>query len=162
MIASKGIKKVAAMCIVHANGQYLLMKRFYPPNRGKYVSVGGKVEPFERPIDAAKRELKEEAGVEIENLDYCGLITETSPTDYNWIAYIFKVNVPYFEPPECTEGQWVWLSKVALSALPTPITSPLVYDYIERGIIFTLDVLYDENMQVIDIQQYLFSSLKND
>ena len=53
----KGAKQVAAMCIIESEGRYLLMKRNYPPNKGYYVSVSGRVEPYERPIEAAKREI---------------------------------------------------------------------------------------------------------
>lgn len=152
-----GIKKVASMCIIRSSDKYLLMQRLKSPNKGQYVSVGGKVEPFERPIEAAIRELKEEARIQVHDLDYCGLITETSPTNYNWIAYIYKAEVRHFEPPKCDEGRFVWLTKDELLQLPTPITSPLVYDYIEREIIFTLDVLYDKEHQLIDLKQYLSS-----
>ncbi|MEM1618690.1 MAG: NUDIX hydrolase [Desulfurococcaceae archaeon] len=44
----------------------LLVKRKYPPGVGKWSIPGGVVEPGERIAEAARRELKEETGLEAE------------------------------------------------------------------------------------------------
>jgi len=45
-----GLKKVAAMCILRSGDQYMLLERYNEPNKGMYVPVGGKVEPYESPL----------------------------------------------------------------------------------------------------------------
>jgi len=60
------IAAVAAVLI--KEGRILLVKRGYPPGLGKWSIPGGVVEAGEKLVDAAKRELKEETGLEAEPL----------------------------------------------------------------------------------------------
>lgn len=46
--------------------QVLLIRRGRPPLRGEWSLPGGRIEPGERAVDAALRELREETGVEAE------------------------------------------------------------------------------------------------
>ena len=48
----EGIKRVAVFCIIRSGDQYLLLKRAKTPNQGKFVPVGGKIDPYESPIQA--------------------------------------------------------------------------------------------------------------
>lgn len=68
--SSKDLKKNALAIIFNKNMDVLLLKRSsyekqWQPN--KWALVGGGVEKNEEPIDAVKREIKEEIGLEIEN-----------------------------------------------------------------------------------------------
>ena len=74
-----GLKKVAAMCVLKHQDQFLLLKRAKEPNRGMYVPVGGKLDPFESAYEAVLRETLEETGIQLESAKYCGTLTETSP-----------------------------------------------------------------------------------
>jgi 8-oxo-dGTP diphosphatase len=56
----------SAVFVVDEHGRLLLGRRDKEPHRGKWVLPGGKVEPFESIEDAARRELLEETGLEIE------------------------------------------------------------------------------------------------
>ena len=53
---SKGMKKIAAMCILQFENKFLLLKRSKLPFVGHYVPVGGKLEANESPDEAVKRE----------------------------------------------------------------------------------------------------------
>lgn len=58
---------IAAVAIVLIkDGKILLVKRGYPPGLGKWSVPGGVIEAGERLVEAAKRELKEETGLEAE------------------------------------------------------------------------------------------------
>lgn len=58
---------VAAVGVVCLRGaDVLLVRRGNPPRQGEWSLPGGRIEPGERAIDAALRELQEEAGVEAE------------------------------------------------------------------------------------------------
>ena len=90
-----GLKKVASMVILKNRDRYLLLKRAKEPNKGKYLPVGGKLDPYETPLNCAIRETFEETGIRIENPKFCGTLIESSPTDYNWICYIYLAEIEF-------------------------------------------------------------------
>lgn len=58
----------AVATVLIKEGKILLVKRGYPPGLGKWSIPGGVVEAGEKLVDAARRELKEETGLEAEPL----------------------------------------------------------------------------------------------
>ncbi len=61
-----------ALCI-DASGRVLLGRRAGDPWAGYWDLPGGFVEEYEHPIDAVRRELREETGLEIEPLELLGV-----------------------------------------------------------------------------------------
>jgi len=58
---------VPAVGVVCLRGDdVLLIRRGQPPRQGEWSLPGGRIEPGERAVDAALRELREETGVEAE------------------------------------------------------------------------------------------------
>src|SRR5947209_1263459 len=55
----------SAVIVVDDRGSVLLGVRAKDPNRGKWVLPGGKVRPFEKLDEAARREIREETGLEV-------------------------------------------------------------------------------------------------
>ena len=53
-------------------GRLLLGRRAHEPFRGRWDTPGGYLEEDEHPLDALRRELLEETGLEIEPLDFLG------------------------------------------------------------------------------------------
>jgi ADP-ribose pyrophosphatase YjhB (NUDIX family) len=55
------------------DGRILLSRRKFEPEAGKWDLPGGFLDEGEEPLDGLRRELREEAGVEIEPLDFAGV-----------------------------------------------------------------------------------------
>jgi 8-oxo-dGTP diphosphatase len=78
------------------DGRVLLARRAFEPARGKWDLPGGFLEEGEEPLAALRRELREEAGIEIEPLELAGVWpdrygdAEDAPSTLNlyWTARI--------------------------------------------------------------------------
>lgn len=70
-------KPTVGIFILRMDNQVLLAKRGIEPDKGWWDSVGGFIEEGESPQEAAIRETKEEANLEIELLDLLGVTKGT-------------------------------------------------------------------------------------
>jgi 8-oxo-dGTP diphosphatase len=150
-----GLKRAAVFCIIKSGSRYLLLKRGKQPNQGKFVPVGGKIDPYEAPHDAVVREVMEETGLHISYPEFYGVLTETSPTDYNWISFIYKVEVAFIAAPLCDEGELFWIEEDELTTIETPPTDWYIYQYIAAGQKFVFNAEYNENMQLVRMRDDL-------
>jgi ADP-ribose pyrophosphatase YjhB (NUDIX family) len=67
-----------ALC-ADERGRVLLARRANEPFRGYWDLPGGFLEEGEHPLDALRRELCEETGLEVEPLDFVGIWTDRYP-----------------------------------------------------------------------------------
>lgn len=148
-----GIKRTATLCILRHQNNFLLLKRLKEPNKDNYTPVGGKLEPFENPLQAAIRETFEETGIKVDTMKYCGILTETSPTKYNWVNYVYIADIEYIEPPICNEGTLNWISFDDLLEVPTPKTDWYIYKYILDNKPFAFNADYNEELNLILMQE---------
>ena len=63
----------ACALVVDEEGRLLLVRRAGEPDRGKWDLPGGFLEEGEHPLDALRRELREETGLEVEPLEFAGV-----------------------------------------------------------------------------------------
>src|SRR5947199_10130597 len=73
--------------LVHRN------RRPEDPHQGKYNGLGGKLEPGEDVVACIRREVREESGLECEDLALCGTISWPGfgKQGEDWFAFIFRV-----------------------------------------------------------------------
>ena len=123
-----GLKRVAVMCLLRCEHEYLLLRRRKPPFIDCYVPVGGKVEPFEAPSDAVVREVKEETTITIRSPTLLGVLTETSSTDFNWVSFIYGTTINKTVPMPCDEGMLEWVHTARLETIPMPETDAYIFN----------------------------------
>jgi len=152
-----GLKKVAVMVWLRCGDELLLLRRSKEPNRGRYVPVGGRVDPFESPRAAATREVREETGYEVPNPRLCGVLVESSPTKYNWVVFVYSAEVEHRPPIPGTEGELHWVPFDRVPLLPTPETDGHIYKLITDGRPFVLNAAYDSALQLLALEDELGS-----
>lgn len=112
--------KVGVGVIVFKNGKILLGKRKGELAPGKYAATGGHLEYLESPRECARRETREEAGIEIENVRFLSVINIIlDGIHYVHIGFAadWKSGEPQLLEPDKCEG-WEWYT---LDALPSPL-----------------------------------------
>ena len=88
------------------DGKYILLIKKNKPEwqLGKLNAIGGKIEIGESPIHAMRREIKEEAGLEIEDWTHKITLKNT-----DWIVYFFSTKINTSDLLQCSkeidEGQ---------------------------------------------------------
>jgi 8-oxo-dGTP diphosphatase/2-hydroxy-dATP diphosphatase len=108
-MGNKNIKKLLTLCIIHRHPKILLGMKKRGFGAGRWNGFGGKVSEEETVEDAAKREIKEEAGIEVKNLDRAGIIDfEFKDNSEIWQVHIFKSDDFSGEPAESEEMRPQW------------------------------------------------------
>ena len=103
------MKKLLTLCIVHQHPNVLLGMKKRGFGAGRWNGFGGKVTPTETIEDAAKRELREEAGIEANHLDKIGIIEfEFMGNPEILEVHVFKTNEFWGEPAESEEMKPQW------------------------------------------------------
>ena len=88
---------------------------------GKYNGLGGKLDPYEDVVAGLKREIREEAGIECEEIKLRGTISWPGFGKHgeDWFGFIFRIDrfsgVPFTENPE---GALAWMPVDRILDLP--------------------------------------------
>lgn len=88
---------------------------------GKYNGLGGKMLPGEDVVGCMKREIREEAGLEVESLRLRGTVNWTGfgPKGEDWLGFIFVIDRFSGTPPERNEeGDLRWVETERIMELP--------------------------------------------
>lgn len=118
-------KPTASALITNNKGQVLLVKRGIKPKFGYWDLPGGFLEEGEDPIQGLKREIKEELGVEINDIKYLGIYMDWYECGYNMstlnIIYLTKIKFGKIRPMSDVGGiQWFDNSKIPWTKLAFP------------------------------------------
>lgn len=114
--------KNTTLCYLEKDGAYLMMHRIKKKNdenHDKWIGVGGKFEDGETPFDCAKREIKEETGLDNVKLKYRGIVTFVS--DQYGTEYMHLFTSEHFTgniKTACDEGVLEWVKKEIIPTLP--------------------------------------------
>lgn len=115
-------------------GDVLLLKGA-PDKRlwaGRYNGIGGHVERDEGPLAAARREVREEAGLEVEALRLGGIVHVCLSEGPGVLLFLFTGEAPAREVRPSAEGTLEWVDPARLGELPVvedlPVLLPRLLD----------------------------------
>ena len=127
---------------------------------GYYDIPGGKIEEGESPKQTAIREMKEETGIEIQNLKYKGIMTIEYP-DRLFIFDTFITKEYEGEPQEFEENTSEWIDIDELLKKEKILSNIILLDkFLIKGLIddnrnFNLHIKVDEQENILGIDYNL-------
>lgn len=124
--------KVGVAIILQRADCILLGKRKSEHGQGTFSVPGGHVEMGEEPYDAAVRELLEETGIVVPELEFIGFTNDVFSQDKHYVTLYFTAycdQEPINKEPEKCES-WEWYS---LSDLPDNLFLPLQNYFSGKG-----------------------------
>jgi 8-oxo-dGTP diphosphatase len=124
------------LCFVFCGDDLLLIFRHRPPDAGMWNVPGGKIDRGEDPLEAARRELKEETGL-APALAFRGVATViVRSTGEHWCIFLFSAAVDDRAVMPSEEGPLRWASPEAIASLPVLPDIPLLLPHLRgRGVI---------------------------
>lgn len=137
-----------SLCYIEKDGAYLMIhrvKKKNDANHDKWIGVGGKFEVGETPFDCARREIREECGIEATDLRYRGIVTFVSNeygTEYMHLftATEFIGDISY----DCDEGTLEWVKKEEIKNLPIWEGDKIFFDLLDsENRFFSLKLCYE-------------------
>jgi 8-oxo-dGTP diphosphatase len=143
------------LCFVMAGDEVLLLrgapeKKIWP---GKYNGLGGHVERGESIEAAARREIREEAGLEVEELRLRGVTTIDTGESAGIGLFVFTARAATRHVVPSAEGTLEWVPLAAVPALEAVSDIPLLLAYHARQAPdappFSARYWYDEGGQLM-------------
>lgn len=144
--------QLATLCYLKKEGKTLLLLRNKKKNdvhRDKWNGLGGKFLPGETPEECAVREVREEAGIEIENPRLRGVLTFpqfTPGTD--WVVFVFTVPDVKGEPSDCREGELRWIPDGDIMDLNVWEGDRIFLRWLEEGRFFSGKFVYKDKILI--------------
>ena len=117
---------MAAVIRRDGDGRILLARRGPSgPHAGLWEFPGGKVEEWEEPRTALRRELKEELDLEVEVGDLIESVHHVTPDEpILLLAYACRITRGVPKPLECLDLRWVDVGELSLFDMP-PADGPI-------------------------------------
>ena len=120
-----GWPRVGGGAVILRDGRILLQQRINAPEAGYWGIPGGKVDPFEPVADAVRREIEEETGLRLRDLDLlCVSDLIDREAGYHWVAPAYLARGFEGEPVIREPAKHSGLDWFDLDAQPEPLPAP--------------------------------------
>ena len=152
----KPIRKAVRCYLIKDNEVVVIKYKKGNKKEGYYDIPGGKIEEGETPKQTAIREMKEETGIEIQNLKYKGIMTIEYP-DRMFIFDTFISKEYEGEPQEFEENTSEWIDIDELLKKEKILSNIILLDkFLIKGLIddnrnFNLHIKVDEQENILGI-----------
>ena len=113
--------KITTLGYLIRDNSYLMLhrtKKKNDPNEGKWIGIGGHVEPGETPDECMIREAKEETGLSLHSLRLRGIVTFISDQWEDEVMFVYTSDDFSGELIECNEGDLEFVPKEKILDLP--------------------------------------------
>ena len=102
-------KDLATLVFVIRDGKVLLINKKTGLGKGKINAPGGKVERDETPLACAVRECREELGITVSKLEYCGQHRFQFVDGYSIHVWVYRTADYEGVPTESVEAKPLWV-----------------------------------------------------
>lgn len=139
--------KNTTLCYITRGSQYLMLHRIKKKNdenEGKWIGVGGKLEPNESPDECLLREVYEETGLKLTRWQYRGIVTFVSDRWEGEYMHLFTADGFEGEVQACDEGELAWVERADIPSLPQWEGDRVFLKLLDEGIpFFSLKLCYE-------------------
>lgn len=139
--------KNTTLCYLEKDGCYLMLhrvKKQQDENAGKWIGVGGKFEEGESPEECARREVREETGLALEEVRPRGIVTFVSDqwgTEYMHLFTSTRFSGTLYA---CDEGELAWVPVSQVTKLELWEGDRIFLDLLARDVpFFSLKLVYE-------------------
>ena len=137
------------LCYIERDDQYLMLlrnKKKNDLNEGKWIGVGGKIEPGETPEEGVMREVLEETGLTLKNCTLRGVVEFISGKWEDEHMYLYTSDSFEGSLTDCDEGELRWIPKSEIFDLPLWEGDRVFFNYLlSDEPFFHLELRYDDS-----------------
>ena len=111
---------LSTLCYLERDGKYLMLhrtKKDCDVNEGKWIGVGGKLNPGESPDECVCREVLEETGLTLDDYVMRGILTFSSVGWEDEYIFVYTSGAFHGTLIGCDEGELKWVDKDSLMGL---------------------------------------------
>ncbi len=109
------------LCYILKDDRYLMLHRIkkeQDPNQGKWIGIGGGIEPGETAQQCLLREVKEETGLQLIQWKKCGVVDFISDCWPDERMHLYTSDSFSGELTDCDEGVLKWIERKRILDLP--------------------------------------------
>lgn len=155
--------KETTLCYIKENDKVLMLyrnKKEQDMNQGKWIGVGGKLEPGETPEECLLREVYEETGLRLTSYKFCGQVNFILDAWEDEVTYLYLADSYEGRLTEadgrpdrflCPEGELAWIEKDRIMELNLWEGDRQFLGALIEGETIDLTLHYDRSDELVEV-----------